>query len=91
MTVAAKQFPLVPLERPVGLISTLKTELRVHRKIEEMRQKSENFREKYPGVKNLSLMIEDIRTQTDHWLIYELGGKSFHHELFMIEPDVIGD
>lgn len=37
------------------------------------------------------MLIEDIKTSTDHWLIYELGGKSFHHELFMIEPDMDGD
>jgi len=34
LTVAAKQFPLVPLEKPIGNISSLKTELRVYHKIQ---------------------------------------------------------
>ena len=53
--------------------------------------KNENFREKYPGLTSISMMIEEINTSTDKWIIYELGGKSFHHELFYIEPDVIDD
>ena len=42
---------------------------------------------KFPGIRSIAKLIDDIEDQKDYWLVYEVGSQSLSKHLFDVKGE----